>query len=270
MFEEARAIYLATRKRNDQLFNTYFMRPIAAGAVALLEKTSVTPNQLTLVSLGVFVLAGAVLVALPEYGGGLLGVLVLETSYLFDCADGMLARHKKMASKEGHLFDFFTDELKATLLTAALALRLFRGGGYGIDLAYREPMNTLFLVSGIVAVGAVASAISLTNFVRRPEISGRETSVEAYYETMKQDPGSSPAQLAAWVITSFLRFLNHYPSHLWLFALFGRLDVFFWIYTFNNLAYLARGWLGLLIRFGGAPAAAPEKAPAEQQAEPRP
>jgi hypothetical protein len=51
-------------------------------------------------------------------------------------------------------------------------------------------------------------------------------------------------------VTTFLQFLNHYPSHLWLFALAGRLDVFFWIYTLNNLAYLGRGWLGLLVRFG--------------------
>src|SRR5512140_3703469 len=167
MFEEARAIYLATRKRNDQVFNTYFMRPIAAGAVALLEKTSVTPNQLTLVSLGVFVLAGAVLVALPEYGGGLLGVLVLETSYLFDCADGMLARHKKMASKEGHLFDFFTDELKAVLLAALLAVRLWRTGGFALAptmppaIVLLPPGAHEYLLAGIAGAIVLASAISL-------------------------------------------------------------------------------------------------------------
>jgi phosphatidylglycerophosphate synthase len=253
MFEKAKAIYLATRKKHDQLFNVYFMRPCAAGVVSVLESTSVTPNQLTLLGLGIFVVAAMILVGLPSYWGGVLGILVLELSYLFDCADGMLARHKKLASKEGHLFDFFTDELKATLLVGALALRLHSGGGYGVDLTYREPgTSTLFLVAGIVAVGVIASAISLTNFVRRPEISGRETSVEAFYETV--GPGAAqrtPVQWAAWAATTFLRFLGHYPSHLWLFALVGRLDMFFWIYTFINLAYLGRGWLGLLVRFGG-------------------
>ena len=43
----------------------------------------------------------------------LISIAVLEASYCLDCVDGMLARHKKIASKEGHLFDFFTDELKA-------------------------------------------------------------------------------------------------------------------------------------------------------------
>ena len=49
---------------------------------------------------------------------------------------------------------------------------------------------------------------------------------------------------------TFLRFLNHYPSHLWIFAALGRLDIFFWVYAANNLLYLARGWLGLVLRFG--------------------
>ena len=247
MFEETKAIYLATRKRHDQVFNVYVMRPLAAGAVNLLQGTSVTPNQLTLLSLSIFIVAGAILVMLPGYVGGVIGLLFLELSYLFDCADGMLARHKKLASKEGHLFDFFTDELKATLLTGALALRLYGGGGYGIDLGYREPHDPLFLVVGIVSVGVVASAISLTNFIRRPELTGKETPVEAHYETVDHAATQrSPMEM----VTTFLRFLNHYPSHLWLFALVGRLDVFFWLYTFNNLAYLGRGLLGLVVRFG--------------------
>ena len=33
-------------------------------------------------------------------------------------------------------------------------------------------------------------------------------------------------------------------------ALAGRLDVFFWIYVAINLLYLARGWLGIVLRFG--------------------
>ena len=250
MFEEARAIYLATRKRHDQLFNVYVMRPAAAFVVALAAPTAVTPNQLTLLSLAIFFVGALLLFALPGYAGGIVGLFVLELSYLFDCADGMLARHKKLASKEGHLFDFFTDELKATLLTAALALRLYLGGGYGADFGYHEPHSPLFLMAGIVSVTVVASAISLTNFVRRPEISGQETPVEAHYESVGDDASArSPAQQAAWAMTTFLRFLNHYPSHLWLFALVGRLDVFFWVYTFNNLAYLGRGWLGLVVRF---------------------
>ena len=252
MLGEAKQIYLATRKKHDQLFNTYVMRPLAGGVVALLARTAITPNQVTLLNLAVFVVAAALLVALPTAAGGLAAIAVLELSYLLDCADGMLARHKQLASKEGHLFDFFTDELKAVLLSGALSVRFFRGGGLGLDGALWPAGDARFLLAGVVGVAVIASAISLTNFVRRPEISGKETSVSAYYETVAEQRPRSPAARAAALVTTFLRFLNHYPSHIWAFALAGRLDVFFWIYVLINGLYLARGWLGLLLRFGRA------------------
>jgi phosphatidylglycerophosphate synthase len=253
MFEEAKSVYLATRKRHDQLFNTYVMRPIAAFVVSIVARTDVTPNQLTLVSLGIFVLAAMVLALMPDYLGGVLGVLVLEASYLFDCADGMLARHKKIASKEGHLFDFFTDEMKAVLLVGSLGVRLYRGGGLGLDLSFREPNTPMFLAAGLAGVIVISQAISLTNFVRRPELTGKETPVEAHYETVDHDVKRTPAQQAVRLAMMFLQFLGHYPSHLMLFAIVGRLDLFFWIYVLINLAYLGRGWLGIILRFGAAP-----------------
>jgi phosphatidylglycerophosphate synthase len=248
MFREGWEIYLLTRKKNDQLFNHYVMRPLAGFAVAVLSKTPATPNQVTILNLALFVVAAALFVVLPDYRGGLVAVLVLEISYLFDCADGMLARYKKIASKEGHLFDFFTDELKALLLAAGLGLRAWRGGGYGPDL--RPWSGESFLVATIACVVVLASATSLTNFVRRPELTGKETPVEAHYETVEKVRPHSLGGKLGLAGMMFLRFLNHYPSHIYAFALVGRLDAFFWIYGGINLLYLGSGWLGLLVRFG--------------------
>jgi phosphatidylglycerophosphate synthase len=250
MFGTVRDIYLSTRKKHDQLFNAYVMRPLAAVAVAVVAPTGVTPNQLTLLNLAIFVVAAALLIALPSYAGGLIAIGVLELSYLFDCADGMLARHKKIASKEGHLFDFFTDEMKAVLLAGTLAIRLYRTGGFGIDGASWAAADPRFLLAGIGAVFVIASATSLTNFVRRPEIGGRETTVEAYYETVTTAKSTSIVGRVAGLAMMLLRFLNHYPSHIWAFALAGRFDIFFWMYALLNLLYLGQGWLGLLLRFG--------------------
>jgi len=250
MLGAAKDIYLSTRKKHDQLFNTYLMRPLAAGVVAIAARTPVTPNQLTLLNLAIFVVAAGLFIALPSYEGGLIAVGVLELSYLFDCADGMLARHKKLASKTGHLFDFFTDELKATLLAGSVGVRLFFMGGYGLDLQLWPARKAEFLLAGVAAVTVIASAISLTNFVRRPEISGQETTVEAYYESRVRAESRSVPRFLVDQLMTFLRFLNHYPSHIWIFALLGRFDVFFWMYLALNSLYLARGWLGLILRFG--------------------
>jgi len=250
MLATAARVYRETRKKHDQVFNSYVMRPIAAVVVAALYRTPITPNQVTLANLAVFLAAAALLIALPTWTGGLVAIAVLEASYCLDCADGMLARFKKLASKAGHHFDFFTDELKAVLLVGALAVRAWRTGGRGFAcdpdiLMWRwAPGDPRFLLAGVAGVTVVASAISLTNFVRSPEISGRAATVEAYYETVEQK-----RSLGALVAT-FLRFLNHYPSHIWLWALAGELGTYMWLWIALNLLYLARGWLGLVLRFG--------------------
>src|SRR5579883_3411839 len=241
MLQKGWQIYLGTRKKNDFLFNSYAMRPVAAYVVAAVAPTGITPNQLTILNLFVFLGAVAMLPLMPTYNGALAAMAVLELSYCFDCADGMLARHKKLASKEGHLFDFFTDELTAILLAAVLGIRLWRTGGLGLDLTMWPAGSVYFLFAAIAGAVILASAISLTNFVRRPELSGKATTVEAHYETVTQEKPKSLAGKIAAGVTSLLRFLNHYPSHIWLFALVDRLDVFFWMYLALNLLYLGRG-----------------------------
>ncbi len=218
--------------------------------VAAIAPSRVTPNQVTLLNLAVFVASAAVLVAWPSYLGGLAGVAVLEASYCLDCVDGMLARHKKLASKEGHLFDFFTDEIKAILLVGALGVRAWRAGGIGVDGARWDAGDPRFLLGAVAGLVIVASALSLTSFVRRPELSGRATTVEAHYETAAEAKPASPLAGAAGLVTTFLRFLNHYPSHIWIWAAFGRLELYLWLWTALNAVYLARGWLGLVVRFG--------------------
>ena len=251
MLASVKAIYLASRKEYDQLFNKYLARPVAACVVALLAKTPITPNQVTIASTAALVLAALLFVLWPEASGGVCAALIVLFSFVLDCADGMLARHKKIASVQGHLFDFFTDGLKALMLVGAIAARLWRSGGYGpaldgsVAIVYWVPSSDAFFAAGMLGVAVVASAASLTNFVRRPELTGKETGVAAHYEIAGVKRG--PVAL----VFTFLRLLNHYPAHLWLFALLGRLDAFFWMYVAINTLYLAKGWLGLLVRFGG-------------------
>jgi hypothetical protein len=249
MISLAAQIYRETRKKHDQLFNLYVMRPIAALFVAAAHRTRVTPNQVTLLALAIFVLASAILVVYPSWRGGLAATAVIELSYCLDCADGMLARFKRLASKTGNVFDFFTDELKAVLLAAALAVRAWRAGGIGLDGREWAPGDARFLLAGIAGTVVVASALSLTSFLRHPEVSRRGTTIEAHYDTVERKSAAGPARIAGYV-TTFLRFVNHYPSHLWLWAIFGRMDVFFWVWILLNMLYLARGWLGITLRFG--------------------
>ena len=168
MFGAAARVYRETRKKHDQLFNTYFMRPVAAALVAAVAPTTVTPNQLTLVNLGIFVAAAALLVACPSWAGGLAAVVVLEVSYCFDCADGGCSRVSRDSRRRPAISSsFFTDELKALLLVAALA-RCGRGESVvsGSTAGSGRPATFGFVLEGGLwsAFIVVASAISLTNF----------------------------------------------------------------------------------------------------------
>jgi len=243
-------VYRQTRKKNDIWFNVWFARPLAAAVVTVLARTPVTPNQLTLLNLLIFVVAAVSLALIPTALGALTGVVLIEVSYILDCADGMLARHRKVASQQGHLFDFFVDETKAVLLTASLAVRLWQSGGHDWRWLDQPAGSTVFLLGGTLGVLVVSSAISLTNFTRRPELSGQETPIDAHYETVTGTASVSLVRRLGHGAMAFLQGITHYPSHIWLVALLGRFDLFFWIYALLHALYLARGWLLLTVRFG--------------------
>jgi phosphatidylglycerophosphate synthase len=233
-------VYRIARKKNDQIWNVFVARPLAAPIVSLLLPTRVTPNQLTFLNLFIFVVAMGALAWVPGQEGALLGVLLLELSYVFDCADGMLARTKKLASPVGHLLDFMTDELKAFLLVGGISIHLWRRSG-----------DERLLLLGVLGLVVVASGLALTTFVRRPEYSGKATTTEAHYETAgAAPPAPSLAKRGALALLTFLRFLNHYPSHIWIWALLDRMQEFLAMYLVLNFLYLGQTGLAVLVRLG--------------------
>src|SRR5688572_30485835 len=123
MWSRIRDSYRRTSKPNDIWWNRFVARPLAAPLVAALERSRVTPNQVTLMSLVVFLVAAGMLVLLPGRQGLLTAVIVLELSYVLDCVDGQLARLRGTSSPVGAHFDFLMDELKAFLLVCATAVR---------------------------------------------------------------------------------------------------------------------------------------------------
>lgn len=228
----ARDIYFATRKLPDRLWNLYVCRPLAALFVAGLARTSVTPNQVTLASLVVAALSVAMLLTLPGHWGVVGAVVVYEISYILDCVDGMLARHRGVQSQVGHWLDFLMDEIKAFALLAAVAYRLYA------DLGRPD-----FLAVGLLGLVGLASGVGLTTFLRRPEVS-------------PATGGAAPTSGLRGVISlieAFAKFLVHYPSYIWLAALLGRLDFYLYPYVAVNVLYASRALLQVALRFGRSP-----------------
>ena len=238
-----------TKKPKDILWNRLVARPLAAVLLVPLANTRVTPNQITFASLALFVAAAAVLVGWPGHAGLLVAVSVLELSYVLDCVDGQLARLRGTSSPVGAHLDFLMDELKAFLLVAATGARLWRADG-----------QARWLVEALAGLLAVASAISLTTFVRRPEYlratgAPRPQTAGDYGDGLDRADAAAaaPRSLLAKVVgavESLGRLLIHYPSYLVFVAAANRLDLFLHVYLAINAAYAGRTILAVLRKLG--------------------
>jgi len=246
--------YRRTRKPRDILWNRFVARPLAAVLLVPLARTRVTPNQVTFATLVVFVAGAALLVACPARGALVGAVAILELSYVLDCVDGQLARWKGTSSPVGAHLDFLMDEIKAFVLVAAVAIRLWRG-------THAER----WLVEGLLGLAAVATAISLTTFVRRPEYAAATGAAVAHGAGDYGGGFDAPASAATparrrsplALVESVGRFVVHYPSYIVFVALANRMDLFLHAYVGLNAAYAARSLLGIARKLGrGAPGGA--------------
>jgi phosphatidylglycerophosphate synthase len=241
MFTTIADAYRRTQKPNDIFWNRFVARPAAAVLLVPLVRSRVTPNQITFASLVVFAGAAALLVTWPGHLGLIVAVLVAELSYVLDCVDGQLARLRGTSTPVGAHLDFLMDELKAFLLVAATGARL-----------WRELGASFWLLEALGGLVVVASAISLTTFVRRPEYIGdarRPTSAGDYGDGFVEPmatPRRGPLQLAE----ALGKFLIHYPSYLVLVAIVDRLDLFLHVYVAINAAHAARSMLAILRKLG--------------------
>jgi hypothetical protein len=245
MLSEIVSIYRSSKKKQDiNWFTEHVARPPAAVFVWMVRRTPITPNQVTFLSAGLAAAACAMFAALPGYVWLVAAAAVFELSFVLDCADGQLARLRKMASPLGHLLDFLMDELKAMLLLGCVTVRLWRESG-----------DTDLLLVGLAALFCLASGISLTSFTRRPEYGARGPTEDGQPAVVGGRKG--PVGMVLSGIEWCARIVVHYPQYLWLCAVLDRMDVYFWAYAAVNALYLAKTMAGVMWKLGrfqrGAP-----------------
>lgn len=249
MLRRAREIYRQSKKRNDNFWTEWISRPPAAVVVMALRSTPVTPNQVTFLSVAAFAAGVATLVAWRGFAGLLVAVAITQLSYVLDCADGQLARVKKMASPVGALLDFLMDEIKALLLVAGVSARLY--------LVTDEPRWLLLGVAGLVAV---ASGVALTTFMRSAEYRAAVSAPPLAEATDRG--GHAPRSLhPVALVEAAGRFTLHYPSWIVYAALLDRMDVFLYAYLAAHFLYLGKASLSVVLKLG-RPARAPAPAAA--------
>lgn len=264
-------IYRRSLKPADLRFNNYACRPLAAVFVYLLYATPITPNQVTFLSMFVALIGDAALLFCPGRIGLAAAALLLYLSFVFDCADGQLARVKNMSSSVGSYLDFLMDEIKCVALIACVAGRLSLDG-VTVPMPIPIPMladftpRTFWLVFGMFGVVVAASGCSITTFMRRPEyfeaVTGKKSERVPGFTALRESSDdqrptkTAPSPLKRLIfapirVVEWLGKLTlHYPAWFYVPALLGRIEWFLIPYLAAHTMYLLRSSAIVLIRLG--------------------
>jgi phosphatidylglycerophosphate synthase len=114
-------------KQDDSPFTTFAVSPWSKYVAWWASRRRLTPNQVTMASLAVAVVAGACCATGARWGY-VAGAVLLQLSFGLDCADGQLARLTGAFSEFGGWLDAMVDRLKEYAVYAGLALGSARAG----------------------------------------------------------------------------------------------------------------------------------------------
>lgn len=142
------------RARESKFLWVSLLRPLSFHAAWLFLKLGITANQITWLSM-ILGLGGCLLVAVGHGVYLMVGVLLVNLWFFFDCVDGNVARHTRSAGEYGE----FIDDLGGYLMMAGL----FMSVGIGL---YRHPTGIVgpeldpgvYLVAG--GLGSLAAALN--------------------------------------------------------------------------------------------------------------
>jgi phosphatidylglycerophosphate synthase len=111
----------------DGFYSTFVLRRISWRLTSVAERLGLTPNQVTLISFGLGLLAAGLL-AIGDRSWSVLGAVLLQVCLVVDCVDGELARYRRRFSRFGAWLDATTDRIKEFAAIAALAVAGSRSG----------------------------------------------------------------------------------------------------------------------------------------------
>jgi phosphatidylglycerophosphate synthase len=134
-------------KDTDGFMARHFDRKISGAITAVLLKTPITPNQMTVAVTVLGVFAGGCM-AQPGQSAKITGSLLFLLTSILDGCDGEIARAKKLQSKLGAWLDLWGDNV--------VHVAVFYGLGVGL---YRDTWLETYRTLGLVAaIGTIVSA----------------------------------------------------------------------------------------------------------------
>jgi phosphatidylglycerophosphate synthase len=126
--DEEQVLLEAAVKSDDGFFATFFVSSYSRYWARWCARHRITPNQVTVASMAVGLMAAA------SFGAGtrplaIVGAVLLQLAFTLDCVDGQLARYTGAFSTFGSWLDAMFDRAKEYAVYAGLAIGGIRAGG---------------------------------------------------------------------------------------------------------------------------------------------
>lgn len=141
---------------NDSMMDRLMSRFISRQLTRLFLKTSLTPNQITLLSL-LLGLGSALCFFQGTYYSGIAGAILLLVSAWVDCTDGEIARLKFMETPWGAKLDIVCDNIVHCFVFFSIGMGLFFQTGENLYKVY----------GGLAVVGSLASFMIMSGIIMK-------------------------------------------------------------------------------------------------------
>ena len=138
---------------DSPIIDRYIIRKISGFITGFLVRTPVTPNQVTIISLILGLIAGVFF----SFGGHthtITAGLIFFLCVVFDQCDGEVARIKHMESEFGRAFDIIVDSIVNAVIVAGITFALYKTSGSGFHI-----------IIGLLAIIGISISIFLATYL---------------------------------------------------------------------------------------------------------
>lgn len=158
-------------------------RPAARVVVSLAYGLRLSPNTLTAISLGLSILGVVLVLAAPMgWRVGLGAALLFALAFVFDSADGQLARLVQASSPAGEWLDHVVDAFRAPAMHVAVAVAVWVKVDNG-------PVAAAALAMAVIASGQAMSQMLAEQLIRGAGSSPRRGGIRQSWILLPTDPG---------------------------------------------------------------------------------
>ena len=137
---------------DSPIIDRYIIRKISGFISGFLIKTPVTPNQVTITSLVIGIVA-AVFFSHGAHTYTIIAGVFYFISTVFDQCDGEVARFKHMESDFGRFFDIIVDSIVNAAIVIGITIAIYKTNGSGLTI-----------VVGLLAMMGIVISLLLTTY----------------------------------------------------------------------------------------------------------